>query len=544
MNITVCARSMQIEHPKKLESMRMEFQEGRPLIVAAKVNNKFKELDYIVKEDDVVEFIDLSNPDGARIYNRSVSFLFIKAVYDLFKMEVIVKHSLSKGLYCEFTNGYTLSSVDLVKIRERMNELVELDLPFSKKSIDKSEAINLFDSLGYESKAALLKYRTEEKVNFYSLDGYFDYYYGYMVPSTGYLTKFELVFYKPGVVLMFPTENSPYEVPAFEEQQLIHYVHEEAERWGDILKVSYVSNLNEMIDSGNAGKIIRANEALHEKKIGHIADMITTSKRRVVLIAGPSSSGKTTFANRLKVQLNVNGLDPITISTDDYFVDREFTPRDEKGEYDFEAIEAVDVELFNKHLNMLLEGQSVVVPTFNFKIGKKEYVSEEISIREDQPIIIEGIHGLNDTLTRDIFRKDKFKIYVSALTQLNVDSHNRVPTTDTRIIRRMVRDSSFRGHSPIRTIQMWRSVRRGEERNIFPYQESADVVFNSALVYELAILKKHIVPKLKEITRDMPEYSEANRLLKFLEYFNSIEDDNMIPNTSILKEFIGNSCFY
>jgi uridine kinase len=529
---------------KPLIELVKDVQEGRPKIVGARVNNKLKELDYVLKENDSFEFVDLSNVDGARIYQRSVVFLFIKAVNDIFKTDVIVKHSLSKGLYCEFENNESITTKDMIKIELRMREIIENDEPFIKNMIPKEEAYEFFNKNNLGSKSGLLKYRDESYINLYSCCGFYNYFYGYMVPSTRFIDLFELIYYKPGVIIRFPNENSPYEIPTFEEQSLIHTVHDEAEKWGEILKVSYVSNLNDMIENNQIGKIIRANEALHEKKISQIADMIVESKKRVILIAGPSSSGKTTFANRLKVQLNVSGLDPITISTDDYFVDREFTPKDENGDYDFESIDAVDITLFNEQLKMLLEGQKVELPTFNFKIGKKEYLGNYLKINEDQPIIIEGIHGLNDKLTKDIFRKDKFKIYISALTQLNIDQHNRVPTTDTRIIRRMVRDNNFRGHSPLKTIQMWRSVRRGEERNIFPYQESADVVFNSSLVYELSTLKKHILPQLLEIPNDIPEYQEALRLIKFLNYFNSIEDDNMIPNTSILKEFIGGSCFY
>ena len=345
------------------------------------------------------------------------------------------------------------------------------------------------------------------------------------------------------MILRHPTRRFPDQLPPFEENPKLAAVFHEAERWGEILNVDYVAKMNDLISTGDQFDMIKVAEALHEKRVAEIADQITDSGKRVVLIAGPSSSGKTTFANRLMVQLKVNGLNPVTVSTDDYFVDRDKTPVDENGDYDFESIDAVDTAQFNDDLAALLKGDHVDLPTFNFQTGTREYGHHSMKIDRDQPIIIEGIHGLNEKLTADIDKKDKFKIYISALTQLNIDDHNRIPTTDTRLLRRIVRDSKYRGHSAARTIEMWPSVRRGEVRNIFPFQEDADAMFNSALVYELAVLKKHAEPLLEAIDPSEPEYTEALRLLKFLSYFLSIEEDHYIPYTSILKEFIGGSGF-
>ncbi|MBN2897820.1 MAG: nucleoside kinase, partial [Clostridia bacterium] len=393
------------------------------------------------------------------------------------------------------------------------------------------------------SKVNLLRYRENDSVNIYSCGWLKNYFYGYMLPSTGYIKAFGLLKYDKGVILRYPTNYSGDVLPEFKETPKLASIFNESEAWGKILGVADVASLNDFIVANKSGELIRTAEALHEKKIAEIADMIARSGKRVILIAGPSSSGKTTFANRLKVQLKVNGLHPITLSTDDYFVDREFTPLDEEGKYDFESIDAVDIEKFNSDLSDLLAGEEVDLPTFDFKEGKRRYTGRKLKIRPDQLVIIEGIHGLNENFTRDIFQKDKFKIYISALTQLNIDHHNRIPTTDTRLLRRIVRDYNYRGNDAKGTISQWPSVRKGEEKNIFPYQEDADVIFNSALAYELAVLKKYAEPLLERITDKEPEYPEAKRLLKFLSYVKSIDDDELVMNISILKEFIGGSVF-
>lgn len=514
------------------------------LIVAARINNNLKELNYVLENDVEVEFIDLTSSDGQRIYKRSLSFVFIRAAMELLpKCKVSVEHSLSKGLYCEIHHENPISEKDVDEIEKRMKAIIDEDIPFEKRQVPKEEAAKAFKKLGMDAKENLLKYREKDFINIYSCGWIKNYFYGYMVPSTGYLKKFKLKFYLPGIIIQYPAMEKPNEIPEFTEQSKLSAIFRESEVWGNILNVGYVANLNKTIEKKRHPELIRISEALHEKKVAQIADMISDSKKRLVLIAGPSSSGKTTFAQRLLIQLRVNGLNPVTLSIDDYFVNREDTPRDKEGNYDFEAIEAVDLELFNNHLSKLIQGEEVEIPTFNFYEGKREYRGNKLKITKDQPIIIEGIHGLNERLTRDIPHNKKFKIYISALTQLNIDDHNRIPTTDTRLIRRIVRDSKYRGHSALTTLQLWKSVRRGEEKNIFPFQEEADIMFNSALVYELAVLKKHAEPLLKEINQNQPEYSEAKRLLKFLSYFKSINQEKYIPQTSILKEFIGGSCF-
>jgi len=519
-------------------------RDDKPLIVAVKADNKLTELSKIAKNGKKIDFIDLTYTDGVKIYQRSLSFIFIRAMKELFEdTEVIIKHSLSKGLYCEFEGGHIVNNKDIPIIVEKMNSIIEKDEEFKKEIISVEEAIDIFTEKGLKSKVDLLKCSVNEIVKIYSLGELKDYFYGYMVPRTSYIKKFELLLYSPGIILRHPVQLCPLDVPKFEEQRKIFEIHNEAEKWGEILNIGYVANLNEKIENGEIEEFIRISEALHEKKIAQIADLITKENKRIILIAGPSSSGKTTFANRLKIQLRVNGLKPLTFSTDDYFVDREFTPLDENGEFDFDSIKAVDVELFNKDLKNLINGEEVDLPSFNFKIGKKEYGKRKIKIDEDQLIIIEGIHGLNELLTKDVLKKDKYKIYISALTQLNIDSHNRIPTTDTRIVRRVVRDNYFRGHNALKTLQMWKSVREGEGKNIFPYQEDADVMFNSALFYELSVLKKYALPLLSEIDQSAKEYSEARRLIKFLKYFKTIDNEEAIPNTSILREFIGGSSF-
>ncbi|MCG8541381.1 MAG: nucleoside kinase [Clostridia bacterium] len=513
-------------------------------IVAARVNNVLKELKFALNEDSEVEFLDLTTSIGLRIYQRGLSFVFIRAAMELLPgCRVSVEHSLSKGLYCEIKYQNPINEDYVEAIEERMREIIYEDVDLEKKSISKEEAREIFQEFNMDAKEKLLKYRNKDCINIYSCGWLKNYFYGYMVPSTGYLKNFKLKFYLPGVIIQFPTKEEPNKIPEFTEQPKLASIFRETEKWGNILNVGYVANLNEIIEKDKHSQLIRVAEALHEKKIAQIADMITKNEKRVLLIAGPSSSGKTTFAQRLLIQLKVNGLNPISLSIDDYFVDRELTPRDEEGNYDFEALEAVDVNLFNEHMTKLIQGEEVHVPTFNFLIGKREYRNNILKIDKDQPIIIEGIHGLNEKLTKDIPQNKKFKIYISALTQLNIDDHNRIPTTDTRLIRRMVRDSKYRGHSALTTLKIWKSVRRGEERNIFPFQEEADVMFNSALAYELAVLKKYAEPLLTEIDNKEPEYAEAKRLLKFLSYFKGINDGKFILQTSILKEFIGGSCF-
>ena len=527
-----------------LEISRTYQKELPVLIVAAKVDNCLKELNYTVDKDCSIQFIDLASTDGSRIYQRSLAFVFIRASTEILSgCKVTVEHSLSKGLYCEIHYKRPLLEEDVERIESRMREIIEEDVPFEKTSVPVEEAKKIFTDLGMEAKTNLLNFRKNPNINIYKCGWLKDYFYGYMAPSTGFLKLFSLKYYMPGVIIQYPEKSNPNEIPEFEEQSKLANIFREAEKWGHIMEVGYVANLNEIIETGQYPELIRIAEGLHEKKVVEIADLIKEKKKRIILIAGPSSSGKTTFAQRLSIQLKVNGMRPVSLSTDDYFVDREHTPRDENGEYDFEALEAVDIELFNEHLSRLIQGESVEIPTFNFIEGQKEYNGKMLKVTEEQPIIIEGIHGLNDKLTADIPHDKKFKIYISALTQLNIDDHNRIPTTDTRLLRRIVRDSKYRGHSALTSLKQWNSVRRGEEKNIFPFQEEADIMFNSALIYELAVLKKYAEPLLNEICDNEEEYAEAKRLLKFLGYFLSIEDDFPVPQTSIIREFIGGSCF-
>jgi uridine kinase len=420
-----------------------------------------------------------------------------------------------------------------------------MELEFKKNKMDNKAAEELFRKTGQYDKIALLKYREKKYVNVYSCYGYYDYFYNYMVPSTAYLKTFELRFYSPGLILRFPEKCNPEIIPEFIEQKKLFNIFREFEKWGSILEIQNISNLNDAIIENRFKDLINVAEALHEKKIAQIADLIASSeeKKKLVLIAGPSSSGKTTFAQRLAVQLKVNGLKPISISIDDYFKNREDTPVDEHGEFDFESVEAIDIETFNDVMTKLIKGELVEVPTYNFQKGMREWTGKKLKIDEDQIVIIEGIHGLNEILTQDIPKEKKFKIYISALTHLGVDNHNRIPTSDLRLIRRIVRDFQFRGTDALSTIKRWDSVRRGEDTYIYPFQEEADVMFNSSLVYELCVLKKVALPQLVKIKNDVPEYIEAKRLVKFLNYFLST-DAAGVPNNSILQEFLGKSCFF
>ena len=513
-------------------------------IIAARVDNDIRELGYQLLDDCSVNFIDLSDEDGMRIYKRSASFILIKAVHDLFPdRKVVIQHSISKGLYCDVTGAEELTEKDVELVEKRMKEIASKRLPFIKKIIPIEEAKNIFISSGREDRFHVIEYRKKPYVTVYSCDSYEDYFYGYMAPDTGYIKQFELKYFKPGLVILFPEKAKPDVLPEFVELRKLFNVFQEHKGWGRILGVGNVGALNDIVKSGKTNDLIMVSEALQEKKIAQIADMILNSKKKIVLISGPSSSGKTTFAHRLSIQLRVNGLKPVTISLDNYFVDRDRTPVDEHGELDFEALEAIDTCLFNKHLAELITGKEVEMPVFNFPRGCREAVGSMLKIDDDSILVIEGIHGLNEKLTSEIPRDKKFKIYVSALTSMNIDDHNRIPTTDTRIIRRIVRDNQFRGSSALSTIKRWPSVRRGEEKNIFPFQESADIMFNSSLIFELGVLKVYAEPLLSEIRNTMPEYSEARRLIEFLGLFLPIESKE-IPFNSIIREFVGNSCFY
>ncbi|HCZ05862.1 MAG: uridine kinase [Thermotogota bacterium] len=514
-------------------------------IIAAKFNNKIRELFRKINMNGDLRFVDLKEADGMRVYQRGLIFLLYMAMKDCFpEKRLLVMHSLGNALYCEVEEG-SLSGEELSIVKQKMKELVEEDLPFEKVRMTRFEAIKLFKRLGWEDKAKLFRFRRKDTVDLYACGEYRNYFYGYLPPSTGHLKWFDLRQFDPGFLLVYPDFNKK-DPMSYREMPKFANVFLEYKRWGSIVGVSTVGELNELIVSGsqNVNELILISEMLHEYKIALIAHEIVRRKGvRFILVAGPSSSGKTTFAKRLSLQLKALGVVTVPISLDDYFLDREKTPRDENGEYDFECIEAIDLELFNVHLSKLLKGEEIELPRYNFKLGKREWTGETFRLEPHEIVVIEGIHGLNERLTEAIPREYKFKVYVSALTQLSIDSLNRISTTDTRLVRRLVRDYYFRGHSPLTTLKMWSKVRRGEERNIFPFQEEADLFFNSALVYELAVLKTHAEPLLIQVEHTEEEYSEARRLLKFLEYFLPINDIRAVPHTSIIREFIGGSVF-
>lgn len=515
-------------------------------IVLVLENNKMRELFRKVKDGAAVTFLTTGQIDGYNTYRRSATLLLLKAIYDVEGMDAV------RGMKVEFSagEGYYVSSrkmpvneETLARIENRMKELVGQNLPIEKRSIPVEEAIEHFTRHGMIDKARLFRFRRSSSVNVYLLDGFEDYYYGYMVPSTGYLKYFKLIPYDEGFVLEFPPRKTPETFGTFREQPKVFQTLKNSTKWGEILNVGTVGALNEQISEGNVGNIILAQEAIMEKGLGDIAaEIASRPDKKLIMIAGPSSSGKTTFSHRLSIQLMAHGLKPHPIAVDNYFVERVDTPKDENGQYNFECLEAMDIELFNQQMSALLRGEKVFMPTFNFVTGMKEYKGNSLKLGPEDVLVIEGIHCLNDALSYSLPAENKFKIYVSALTQMNIDEHNRIPTTDGRLIRRMVRDARTRGASAQKTISMWPSVRRGEDENIFPYQESADVVFNSALIYELAVLKQYAEPLLFGIRPEDPEYLEAKRLLKFLNYFQGI-DSNLIPGNSILREFIGGSFF-
>ncbi len=526
----------------------MEYQKDyEDDIVLVFVNGKLQELFKRLKGDCTLAFETTAGEIGNRTYRRSIKLMMVKAVYDVAGHDVVQKvrihFSVSKGYYCTVAGNVSVDQEFLDLVEARMRRMVEMDMPICKRSIQTDEAIALFGRHGMHDKERLFRYRRVSKVNIYSMNEFEDYYYGYMVPSAGYLKYFRLHLYDEGFVVQMPVRSAPREVPPFEPQNKLFRVLKESVKWGDLQGIETVGALNDRITKDGVHDVVLVQEALQEKKISEIASQIAARPElKFILIAGPSSSGKTTFSHRLSVQLRANGLTPRPIAVDNYFVEREENPRDETGAFDFECLEAVDVELFNRQLNELLDGREVVIPTFNFVTGHKEYGTQTTRLNENDVLVIEGIHCLNPKMTENLPDENKFKIYISALTQLNVDEHDRIPTTDGRLLRRIVRDARTRGSSAQRTIQMWQSVRRGEEKFIFPYQEEADVMFNSTLIYELAVLKIYVEPLLFGIDRNCPEFLEAKRLLKFLDYFVGIGSEN-VPTNSLLREFIGGGCF-
>lgn len=518
-------------------------------ILLVSINGKLRELHKTVQFDCNLHFFTGKDQPGIQTYHRSAIFLMMKAFYDVAGAEniekVTVDFSLGKGYYIEAHGKMNLTEELLFKVKTRMLEYVDQKIPIMKRSINTDDAIELFHKHRMYDKERLFRYRRVSRVNIYSIGGFEDYYYGYMVQNTGYIKYFDLMLYDDGFMLMLPQKGNPNEVPVFraEEKQKLFGVLKESVRWGERLNVSHVGALNEEIALGNINELILIQEALQEKKIAEMAKRIgADTSKKIVMIAGPSSSGKTTFSHRLSIQLKAQGMIPHPIAVDNYFIDRVNSPKNPDGSYNYEVLECLDIEQFNKDMTALLAGETVEMPGYNFKKGVREYRGDYLKLGEDDILVIEGIHCLNDRLSHSLPKESKFRVYVSALTQLNVDEHNRIPTTDCRLIRRMVRDARTRGASAQDTIRMWPTVRAGEEEYIFPFQESADMMFNSATVYELAVLKQYAEPLLFGIPRESPEYMEAKRLLKFLDYFLGVNSED-IPRNSIVREFIGGSCF-
>ena len=532
--------------PAALEELAEEFAAELPYtVMLAKVNGKYEELTFVPEEDSEVELLDIRNHSADLAYQNSLCLLYLKSVMDVIgKVTVRIDNSLNKGLYTEIDSEQPVTETQVEQIENRMRELAAEDIAIVREVYQREDAIEIWEEYNYMEKGRLLREKEDiREAKFYSIEGYRNFFYGLMVPSTGYLKYFRLEKYRDGVLLRFPQPSRPDEMPENIDDSKIYEAFKEAKQWHRLLDLEYLADLNERMRGNSWKELVLLSEALHEKKIAEIADRITSENKRIILIAGPSSSGKTTFARRLCVQLRVNGLKPLYMGIDDYYLDRCDSPVDEDGNYNFENLDSIDVELFNNNMNGLLAGETVDLPEFDFMKGEKVFGKRLTSIEADQPIVIEGIHGLNGQLTEKIDDRQKFRIYISPFTQLNIDIHNRVTTTDARMIRRIVRDYEFRGSSAAETIALWPKVRAGEDRNIFPYNGQADVMFNSALAYELAVLGKYAVPVLEEVQPDQPEYAEAVRLLKFIRYFEFMDDDGAVPNNSIIREFIGGSIF-
>jgi uridine kinase len=546
MDLKVDNEKLKVIEKSSIENIIAETSlENKKDIMAVIIENEVYDLTEELDRDAELKTVNIASELGNRIYRRSLYFVMAKAIYELFPETILkIEISISNGIYCELENKPSLSKSDLNKLKIRMQEIIDADYKIKKHKLKKEKVLEIIAQENCAFRRELLEQQDKDYYTLYELDGYYDYFYYNMVPSTSYLKKFDLHLRIPGFVLLFPKFFTNKELPKFKEQPKLANVFLEYERLGKILGVNNVAELNQCIEANEYNELIRIAEALHEKKIAEIADRIKSGmpRNKIILIAGPSSSGKTTFTHRLSTQLKINGLRPVQISGDNYFVNRENTPLDENGEPDFESIEAINLELFNNHLLQLIQGEEVELPKFNFEKGIRENSGKFLKLDDDQPILIEGIHGLNDIMTEVIPQDLKFKIYISALTQLNIDCHNRIPTTDTRLIRRVVRDNQYRGLSAADTLNLWQSVRRGEEENIFPYQENADVMFNSALIYELSVLKNYVEPLLKQIDKTNKNYHQAQRLLEILSNFKAIPD-NEVPFTSILREFTGMSVF-
>lgn len=546
LDITVFQKEQQVKEGTTLYEIARKQKCEKGDYVLAYRNGELCELYKTVKNGDTITFISTNSNTGMLAYKRSMTLLMLKAfhdVYDTKKVKVIVNHSLGESYFC-IVEGHSKEEVKAILplVEKRMQELVEQNLVIEKRTIHTNDAIERFRDYDMEDKVRLFRYRRGSRTNLYAIDHYEDYFYGYMVPTTGCLKYFQLEPYECGFLLKMPSKEEPNKVAKVIDRPKLFQILREADEWGNTLEINTVGALNDAIVAGRMNEIILIQEALQEKKLAELADEIVKNNKKIVLIAGPSSSGKTTFSHRLSIQLKIHGMKPHPISIDSYFKNREDSPKDENGEYNFETLEAIDVETFQQDMLDLLEGKEVSMPTFNFISGHREYKGNTLQLTEKDILVIEGIHGLNNGLTGNMPKDFIYKIYISALTQLNIDEHNRVPTTDGRLLRRLVRDASYRGTSAKETIARWNSVRQGEESFIFPYQEEADAMFNSALIYELAVLKQYAEPLLYAVPMDCEEYQEAKRLLKFLDYFLGIPGDS-IPHNSLIREFIGGNCF-
>lgn len=516
-------------------------------VILVMADGRLRELHKHLKSDCEIQFVTTKDPIGHKTYCRSAIMILLKAIYDVAGQEnidkVVIHYSIGDGYYFTMKGPMELTQDFIDRVKAQMHKIVDANLPIVKRSVSTSEAVALFHKHHMYDKELLFNYRRGSKVNLYSIESFEDYFYGFMANHTGFIKTFDLFLYEGGFVLQLPTQKEPDKVPEFKPREKVFHVQKESQEWGDKLDIATVGELNEKVTRGGIQDILLIQEAMQEAKISEIAAGIASEgNKKFVMIAGPSSSGKTTFSHRLSIQLAAHGMKPHPIAVDNYFVDRHLTPVDEFGEKNFECLEAIDVEKFNEDMLALLDGKCVEMPVFNFKTGTREYKGDFLQLEKDDVLVIEGIHGLNDKLSYALPKESKFKIYISALTQLNIDEHNRIPTTDGRLIRRIVRDARTRGTSAKETIARWSSVRRGEEQNIFPFQEEADAMFNSALIYELACLKVYAEPLLFGIDKSEPEYIEAKRLLKFFEYFVPVPSE-AVPHNSILREFIGGSCF-
>ena len=512
-------------------------------IIACRFNNEVKSLDFKIEENGKIELIDISNKDGMRVYRRGLIYILSKAFEELYpNAKTEINFQLSNSMLCEVIDAEVNDEM-IAKINKKFKEIVEKDIPIIKKVMTKKEAKEFYYKEKNEKGRLQIEDGYKDTVSLYYCEDYYNYFYGILPISTGFAKIYEIIKYHNGILIRYPNKKDITKLPVFEENKKLLETLDEYENLHETLHVQTLYKLNRIIKRKKIKEYILLDEALHEKKMAKIADDIVNRKKvKVVLIAGPSSSGKTTFAHRLGIQLRLNGLKPVTISVDNYFVERENNPKDEFGNYDFECIEAIDTKLFNEHILKLLNGEEIDVPTFDFEVGTKRYNGEKMRLKDDQILVIEGIHCLNDKLTSLIPKDQKYKIYISCLTVLNLDFNNRISTTDSRLIRRIVRDYQFRGYSAMHTLKMWQSVNNGEAKNIFPYQEEADVMFNSSLIYELSVLKNYALPLLKEISQEEKEFSEAKRLYSMLSYFEPIEEKD-VPSNSLLREFIGGSIF-